>query len=184
MFPNHNYSRQFNLPIFNILAAITILVNPCLAQSTQSRTVVTFSDGVSCSTPSGPPTFAALAVSLNGKMPVSSGIGGGGGSGRLTLDDVGITRATDNCSVSIFRLFFKGQRIMQVTISFENLVNGIYKQELKITLAEAILTSISDTGGVNSVGQEKLTLAYSKITIFDPQTGQTVTYDVQRNMTT
>ena len=84
----------------------------------------------------------------------------------------------DNCSVSLFGLFFKAQRIRFVTISFENLVNGVYRQELKITLNDVQISSISDAGIGATFPQERLTLAYGRITIFDPQTGQTSSFDV------
>ena len=75
-------------------------------------------------------------------------------------------------------LFFKSQRVRLVTISFETLASGAYRQELKITLSDVQISSISDAGTGATIPQERLTLAYGKISVFDPQTGQTSTYDV------
>ncbi len=169
-------SRQARLPFVTMLTVVLALSGSCWAQSSTARTVVTFSDGASCSSPTGPPTFTATSATVAGKANVS--FGGGGGSGRITLDDAIITRNVDDCSVSLFGLFFKAQRIRTVTISFENLVSGVYRQELKITLSDAQISSISDAGLGAAFPQERLTLAYGRITIFDPQTGQTSTFDV------
>ena len=169
-------SRQAPLPFLTTFIFAVALSGSCWAQSSAARTVVTFSDGASCSSPTGPPTFTALSATVAGKTSFSAT--GGGGIGRISLDDAIITRTVDNCSVSLFGLFFKTQRVRFVTISFETLVSGAYRQELKITLSDVQISSISDAGTGATIPQERLTLAYGKIAVFDPQTGQTSTYDV------
>ncbi len=166
-----------HLPIFVAAIAFT---GTCFAQGQiQSRTTISFSDGTSCTgTPVGPPTFAALSASVNAKLTTN---GSGGATGRIAFEDVVLTRAVDNCSVSLFGLFFRTQRIRSVTISFENLINGLFKEDLKITLSDAIISAISDSGTAGLPPQEKVSLSFQKITIFDPQTNQTTSFDLLTN---
>ena len=103
MIPNSNtQSRQARLPFLTSFIFALALSGSCWAQSSAARTIVTFSDGASCSSPAGPPTFAALSATVAGKTSFSAA--GGGGIGRISLDDAVITRTVDNCSVSLFAI--------------------------------------------------------------------------------
>lgn len=160
--------KQILLPLsIALLAAAT----PCLAQS---KTTISFSDGATCS-PAGPPVFDALSVVVKADSSASIGAGGAG-AGRVTFDDVALTRNFDSCSVSLYGLLFQQQRVRSVTISFQSVANGSYRETLKITLANVILTSISDTAAAGGVGtQERVALTFESITIFDPVTGKSIT---------
>jgi type VI protein secretion system component Hcp len=141
----------------------------------QSRTTVTFSHGAACSgTPFGPPAFNALAVAM--KSTSLSTTGAGAGAGRLTFDDITITRDVDDCSVSLYGLQFQEQHIKSVTISLQNLVNGVYKEALRISLTDALITSMSDAESGNAAPIERVTLTFSMITILDPATGNSTMY--------
>lgn len=171
------YSRMF------VLAGAVIAMAPsCLAQPAQPpfRAVVTFSDGAACSgSPSGPPSFVALSATVNATQPVS-GLGGGV-SGRLKFDDIAITRNVDDCSVSLYALFLPGRRINTVTISYQTLTGTTYKEILRITLTNVIITSIGDTEIVATAPAERVGLNFERITIFDPITNKSTSWDLATN---
>ena len=162
--------------LVGLFVTLGIAVMPGLAES---RTTVTFSHGAACSgSPFGPPAFNALAVAMKSvsPSPTGAGAGAGAGAGRLTFDDITISRDVDDCSVSLYGLQFQGQHVKLVTISLQNLVNGVYKEALRISLTDALITSMSDAESGNAAAVERVTLTFSMITILDPTTGNSTTY--------
>jgi hypothetical protein len=154
--------------LFAVFALLAVAAHPCLAQPA-SRTVVTFSDGTACAG-SPAPSFDALSVVVKANSPTSAA--GAGPGSRVTFDDVAITRNVDDCSVPLYVLIFQQQLVRTVTISFQNMVAGSYKEALRITLNDVLLDSLSDTESNNVVPQEKITLKFHNATIFDPVTGK------------
>lgn len=167
---------------FPLIAATAALAFPCFAQvGGAPRATVTFSDGTACTTsPAGPPAFVALSVATKASSPSGTGILSGFRSGAVTFDDITLTRNVDDCSVSLYGLLFKGSHIHTVTIAFQNFVNGAYKDALKLTLAGALINTIADNESNGVAPTERVVMGFDSITIFDPDTGKTVTCDRTR----
>ncbi len=174
------YSRMF------VLAGAAIALVPSgLAQPTQppSRALVTFSDGAACAgSPAGPPSFVALSATINATQLVSKFGSGGGASGRLKFDDVAITRNVDDCTVSLYGLFLPGRRINSVVVSYQTLVGTLYKETLRMTLTDVFIASIGDTEIGSAAPVEKVTLNFGRITIFDPVTNKSTSWDLAANL--
>lgn len=166
--------------LFPLLAALVVVASPGLAQS---RTTVTFSDGTPCAgSPSGPPAFVAASVAVKASVPKSTGGSGGSGgptTGPVVFDDISFTKPLDDCSVSLYSLLFREQRIKSVVISFQNYTIYGWKEALKITLGAAFLSSISDTDTVNAAPVERVAFSFDTITILDPVTNKSTTCSVQ-----
>ena len=159
------YSR-----IVILAGAAIVLVPSGLAQPIQpsSRALVTFSDGVACSSSSaGPISFVALSATINATRSVSTP---GGSAGKLKFDDIAVTRNVDDCTVSLYGLFLPGQRIKEVIISYQTLVGAIYKETLRMTLRNVSITAFGDTAVEPAAPVERLGLIFEQITIFDPDT--------------
>ena len=95
--------------------------------------------------------------------------GGAGGASRPQVSDIGLGKKSDDCSVSLYNLIFTGRIVRSVVISMRGAGN---REALRLTLSDVLVSSITETAA-----GEKATLFYSRIEIFDPQTGQRATYD-------
>ena len=162
--------------LFTVFAASLALATPGLAQLAPSRTTVTLSAGNTCN---GFATPAFTTLSLAEKISAAAPSPGPGSSGResgpgmLSFDDIVLTKSWDDCSVSLYTLVFKQQRLQTVQISVRNSANT---EVLRLTLSDALITSISDMDAVNTTASERLTLYYDKIVAFDPLTNKSACF--------
>ena len=162
--------------LFTVFAASLALATPGLAQLAPSRTSVTLSAGNACN---GFPTPAFTTLSLAEKVSAAApGPGGSsgreGGAGTLSFDEIVLTKSWDDCSVSLYTLLFKRQRLQTVQISVHNSANT---EVLRLTLSDALITSISDMDAVNTTASERMTLYYDKIVAFDPVTNKSACFN-------
>jgi type VI protein secretion system component Hcp len=166
------------VPLFGALVAFA---SPCMAQS---RTTVTFSDGLACSSSaSGPPVFVASSIAVKASVTRLTGSSGQEPrSGPTVFDDVAVTKAVDDCSVSMYNLLFRNTRVRSVVISFQNYTFLGWREALRITLANTLLSSVADTDAVNAAPSERVSFSFDSITIFDPVTSKTTMCDVRTNV--
>ena len=165
--------------LFTVFAASLALATPGLAQLAPSRTSVMLSAGNACN---GFATPAFTAISLAEKVSAAApapgtGTGSSGresGPGTLSFDDIVLTKSWDDCSVSLYTLLFKQQRLQTVQISVHNSANT---EVLRLTLSDALITSISDMDAVNTTASERMTLYYDKIVAFDPVTNKSACFN-------
>src|SRR5689334_6431730 len=94
-----------------------------------------------------------LSWSWGATQAGTSGIGGGGGAGKVQLQDLTITKYIDKASPTLFKMCCDGTHIPS-TVLVVRKAGGTALEYLKITLDTAIVTSIT-TGG--SGGQDRLT---------------------------
>jgi hypothetical protein len=84
----------------------------------------------------------SVAVKASVPKPATGAAGGQIPTGRVTFDDIAVTRVVDDCSVSLYGLLFKESHIKSVVISFQNYTVFGWKEALKITLGAVLLTSM------------------------------------------
>jgi type VI protein secretion system component Hcp len=137
----------------------------CLAQVEQSLTV---QDG-SC-------TFNALSLMNGFSRPVTIGPGGVSG-GKLTASPIVIVKALDKCSIPLLVQLVKGGPIPTIVINLNEVVGGVQKPVLQISVKNAFVTDIVDADANATVPSEKVTVAYETIQISDPIHGTSVTCD-------
>jgi type VI secretion system secreted protein Hcp len=114
-----------------------------------------------------------LSWSWGATQAGTSGIGGGGGAGKVQLQDLTITKYIDKASPTLLKMCCDGSHIGTCLLTVRK-AGGTALEYLKLTLDGALVTSIS-TGG--SGGQDRLTenvtLNFSKIKMeYTPQTGK------------
>jgi type VI secretion system secreted protein Hcp len=80
-------------------------------------------------------------------------MGAGGGSGKVNVQDLSITKWVDKSTPTLMKLCCKGQHVGEVILVVRK-AGGTAVEYIKITLKEALISSIS-TGG--SGGEERLT---------------------------
>ena len=160
--------------LFTVFAASLALATPGLAQLAPSRTSVMLSAGNACNGFATPAfTAISLAEKISAAAPGPASSGRESGPGMLSFDDIVLTKSWDDCSVSLYTLVFKQQRLQTVQISVRNSANT---EVLRLTLSDALITSISDMDAVNTTASERLTLYYDKIVAFDPLTNKSACF--------
>ena len=156
----------------SILAGTLGLVCPSSAQ-TKSPAIVTLSNGNPCNSNSQP-HFGALSVATNISFPDSRF-----GAGSRTFSDIVLTKNFDDCSISLYSLLFMGTRVSSAVISFVATSGPGQKTEevMRITLTNALITSIADSESELAAPAERVTLSYERIEIFDPITNTRSAFD-------
>ena len=164
--------------LFVLAAPVLIVASTGFAQGLGNRVVVTFSDGQACAANATPPVFNALSATVNATSTTNfSGGASGMAVGRPKFDDVVITRNVDDCSVSLFALLIQGRFIKTVVLSYQAASStGVYKETLRMTLADAAIAGLTDATVAGAPSTEKVTLAFRTITIFDPDTGKSTQF--------
>ena len=114
-----------------------------------------------------------LSWSMGASQSGTSGIGGGGGAGKVQLQDLTITKYIDKSTPTLFKMCCDGTHIGQAVLTVRK-AGGSALEYLKITLDTAIVSSMT-TGG--SGGQDRLTenitLNFAKIKVeYTPQTAK------------
>jgi len=135
--------------------------------------------GVSCKGASDGafPGFAVASFSF-GDTNVST-IGsatGGAGAGKVTFQDISITKGLDDCTPALFEAVAKGTP--SSTASLTVVQKGTRLPILKIQLSHVVVTSDKFVEGAANELDEVITLAYSQITITHVPSGKSVIIDV------
>jgi len=111
-------------------------------------------------------------LSLAGGLSVSgtTGGGGGGGAGKVSFQDIHITKNVDAASPKEFMLGATGHHIKVVTIVVFR--KGTKDPELTYILNEVLISSIAQGGGGSDLPTESVSFNFGKITIkFSPEGG-------------
>jgi type VI secretion system secreted protein Hcp len=92
------------------------------------------------------------------------GAQGAGGSGKVHLHDVTVTKHVDSATPKLFDYCVSGKHIKKAQIQLTTTFGGAQQVYLDITLTDVFITSIHDshTGG-DEMGQEVVALGYATI---------------------
>jgi len=94
-----------------------------------------------------------LAWSWGGSQSGTTHMGAGGGSGKVSVQDLSLTKWVDKASPILFKTMCEGGHIKECVLVVRK-AGGKPVEYIKLTLSDAIITSIS-TGG--SGGEDRLT---------------------------
>ena len=142
-----------------------VLAAACVAPAfaATSLYVSTSTSETNCSTAAGfKGYFDAQSFSIGGSNATTVSSSGGSGAGKISLQNLTIAKAFDNCSGTLITQFLAEQRIPTVTlVETETIGNGVSKTILTITLTDAIISNYVLTDGAGgSVGAEQLSFGY------------------------
>jgi hypothetical protein len=101
-------------------------------------------------------TFGILGVSTIGK-----GASGGGAAGKVSHQDLVVTKYIDKASPKLFQKVSNGTHIPKVTIQLEK-TGKVY---LKYTLTNVLISSIQSGGAGGSAPRENVTFTYGALKI-------------------
>src|SRR6266699_3022978 len=86
-----------------------------------------------------------LGFSIGATQPASSGIGGGGGVGKVQLQDFHFTKHHDKASPKLFEACCTGKHTPKVTLTCRK-AGGSQQEFLKWTLSEVLISSVQFSG--------------------------------------
>lgn len=110
----------------------------------------------------GAASFPALSFSFGASNSGSAQVGGGMGAGKVSFQDVSLTKFVDVATVGIFDAVTTGRLLPKVTI----IANNAKGTELaKIVLEEVAVLSQAFSAGADGVGTESVSFNFAKITI-------------------
>lgn len=104
------------------------------------------------------------SFSFGGTNAASFASGGGGGTGKVALQDIHFVKRIDKASVKLFTAMCTGEHLKSAILIVRK--QGKDQQEyLKITLSDCLVSSYQNGGsaGAGVVPMDQLALAYSKI---------------------
>jgi type VI secretion system secreted protein Hcp len=104
-------------------------------------------------------------VSWGASNPTSFAHGGGGGVGKVHIQDIHFTKAVDKSSPTIYNFCCNGKHIKEAVFTFRK-AGEEARDYLKITLTDVMIASFSlqDHSGGGSLAHESISLSFSKIT--------------------
>jgi type VI secretion system secreted protein Hcp len=97
-------------------------------------------------------------VSNSGSMAAGSG----GGAGKVSFQDFHFTKTVDKSSPLLFQAAATGEHYKQATMTVRK-AGGDQVEYMTITFSDLLVTSITATGGQDSVPTESISFNFSKI---------------------
>lgn len=94
-----------------------------------------------------------LAWSWGASQSGSMHLGGGGGSGKASVQDISVTKYIDASSTNLMEAVFKGKHFPEAKLTVRKAGENPLEY-LKVTMTDVLITSVS-TGG--SGGEDRLT---------------------------
>jgi type VI secretion system secreted protein Hcp len=103
-------------------------------------------------------------VSWGASNAASFNYGGGGGTGKVTMQDIHFTKVIDSSSNKLFYHCCSGKHFPDATLTFRKSGEG-HKEYFIVKLTDLMISSItwSDSAGGNSLAQEQGSLAFTGI---------------------
>ena len=115
-------------------------------------------------------------------------MGGGGGTGKASFNDLAFTHKIDKASPSLLRACATGQHLKEATITRRKAGKG-QQEFLIIKMNDVIVTSVAESDASGSDQMESVTLAFAKVdVVYRPQkadgsldAGLHFKYDIKSN---
>lgn len=103
-------------------------------------------------------------LSWGGSNPTSFAHGGGGGVGKVQLQDIHFTKVVDKASPLLYKFCCNGKHIPKAKFIFRK-AGEEAREYLEITLTDVMIASFSlqDHSGGGSLAHESISLSFAKI---------------------
>jgi type VI secretion system secreted protein Hcp len=103
-------------------------------------------------------------VSWGASNAASFNYGGGGGTGKVTMQDIHFTKVIDKASAKLFKACCDGTHVKDAVLTFRK-AGGKQEEYFQVKLTDLMVSSItwSDHAGGGSLAQEQGSLSFSKI---------------------
>jgi type VI secretion system secreted protein Hcp len=112
-----------------------------------------------------------LAWSWGANQSATTQTGSGGGTGKVTVHDLTITKQVDRSSPTLLGLCFSGTPIKQALLTQRKAGGKDALEYIKITMESAIVSSVSTSGSAGTeVMTENITLNFARVKLdYTPQ---------------
>jgi type VI secretion system secreted protein Hcp len=139
-------------------------------------------DGLSCTTPAGTGTFAALSWSFGANQTGTTGTASSGaGAGKISasLTSLNVSKRADSCSPVLFGDVVSGKFLKTVTlVQQDNAKDDVFT----VTLTNVLVGSYQLGGDQSSeIPTEQISFTFSKICVSDTQSGTKFCWDTSTN---
>jgi type VI protein secretion system component Hcp len=155
------------------LSAGLVAQGPPAKGSVKSAMAVTLGN-LGCSTTLGTDAFDVLAWSLGASNTVDL-IGGGGGAGKVNVQDLNVSKAFDACSPALLGAVTTGKAFPTLTLAATN-KDGT---TTTVTLSDVRVTSWQAGGSSTTPASESASFAFSKFCVADGSSGAKFCYDLK-----
>ena len=106
-----------------------------------------------------------LSFQFGATQPGSSGVGGGAGAGKAEMHEFSFSKFFDKSSPKLFEACATGKHDAKLVLTCRK-AGGAQQEYLKVTLSEAMISSIVDAGsGSSLLPAESVTVNFSRIEI-------------------
>jgi type VI secretion system secreted protein Hcp len=136
--------------------------------------------GLNCTTTAGTDAFSVLAWSWGASNSGDFTSGGGGGAGKVNIQDVSLTKPFDACSPALLGAVATGKHYPSLTLTQSNSDGTV----TTLALTDVIVSSWSAAGSVNTeAATENVTFGFAKVCLTDGGSGSKFCYDLKANKT-
>jgi len=105
-----------------------------------------------------------LSFSIGASNPSTVGQGGGGGAGKVSMQDFHFTMTNNKASPKLFLACATGQHMKEAKLSAVK--TGAMQQEyLSWTFADVLVTSYQTSGAGGDISMDSVSLAFSKVRV-------------------
>ena len=150
---------------------------PAKGSSGKSAIAVTLGS-LGCSTALGADAFEVQAWSWGASNAVDLSAPGGGGAGKVNVQDLSLTKAFDACSPALLGGVATGKAFPSLTLAASNKDGST----TTVTLTDVRVSSWQAGGSTASAAAfESVSFAFSKVCLADGSSGAKFCYDVKLN---
>ena len=167
------------MKILSVLAGVFALSAGLVAQgppakgSSKSAIAVTLGN-LGCTTALGPDAFDVQAWSFGASNPVDL-ISGGGGAGKVNVQDLNVSKAFDACSPALLGAVTTGKAFPSLTLAATN-KDGT---TTTVTLSDVRVSSWQASGSSATPASESVSFAFTKFCVADGSSGAKFCYDLK-----
>jgi type VI secretion system Hcp family effector len=116
----------------------------------------------------------------------ASSAGSGGGAGKVSFQDLHITKHLDKASVALFKDVATGKHLPGVlVVVFEANGRGAFQRVFSILIEDVLVSSLeydaADSSARSALPVDQVAFNFAKITIQDNTTNTTTSFDVTQN---
>ena len=160
--------------VFALSAGLAAQGPPAKGSSGKSSIAVTVGT-LGCTTPLGAGAFEVQSWILGATNPVDL-IGSGGGSGKVNVSDLNITKAFDACSPALLGAVATGKAFPTLTLAASN-KDGT---TTTVTLSDVHVSSWQASGSsASEAAGESASFTFSKFCLADGSSGAKFCYDLK-----
>jgi len=148
--------KQFTLGLVIILLGIMLSLQTVFAQDAQAPiTIEVCIESLEC--------FDALATTFGATQDGTMHTGGGGGAGKVDIEDITVIKNVDINTPHIFIAVASGTQSSEAVIEYKSIAGGEEVTFMTITLSSVLITQLQIVSETSKPPTESISLNFAKI---------------------